>query len=73
MKITFVGTFDVEDMKEINNVIEQQHTSDRELETVVCDYGDFEAKIIVEKWISSEPYNYDNTYIDKIIFRKVKK
>jgi len=50
MKITFTGTFTVDDWKLINEFLELQETTDRERETTVIDYdGEVEIKVTVNK------------------------
>ena len=62
MKITFTGTFTVDDWKLINEFLEIQETTDRERETTVIDYdGEFLIKVTVNK----------NSDIQKINFRKI--
>lgn len=72
-KITMVGTFDNEDLKIIYDFVDVQETSDRLTEpTVVSLDNNIEAKVIVRKYYAKEDYSFDNSYIEKIIFRKVK-
>lgn len=63
MKITFKGTFTLEDMELINDFLEQQQSSDRERTNTIISL-DFviDAKIEVNK----------NKDIKKISFRKVR-
>lgn len=50
MKITFTGTFTIEDVKLINEFLETQETTDRERENTVIDYdGEFLIKVKVNK------------------------
>lgn len=50
MKITFTGTFSIDDVKLINEFLEVQETTDRERETTVIDYdGEIEIKVKVDK------------------------
>lgn len=50
MKITFTGTFTIEDVKLINEFLEIQETTDRERENTVIDYdGEFLIKVKVNK------------------------
>lgn len=63
MKITFIGTFTIDDVKLINEFLEIQETTDRERENTVIDYdGEIEIKVKVDK----------NSDIVKINFRKRK-
>jgi len=72
MKITFVGTFTVEDLELINFVIKTQESTDRATEPHVASYDNtIQAKFIVKKNDNSLKFDYDNTYIDKVIFRKI--
>ena len=62
MKITFTGTFTVDDWKLINEFLEIQETTDRERENTVIDYdGEIEIKVKVDK----------NSDIVKINFKKI--
>jgi hypothetical protein len=62
MKITFIGTFSIDDVKLINEFLEIQETTDRERENTVIDYdGEVEIKVTVNK----------NSDIQKINFRKI--
>ncbi len=62
MKITFTGTFTIDDVKLINEFLEIQETTDRERESTVIDYdGEFLIKVKVNK----------NSDIKKIHFRKI--
>ncbi len=64
MKITFTGTFTIEDVKLINEFLEIQETTDRERETTVINYDDeFLIKVTVNK----------NSDIQKINFRKIER
>ena len=50
MKITFTGTFNLDDVKLINEFLEVQETTDRERETTVINYDDeFLIKVTVDK------------------------
>ena len=50
MKITFTGTFTLDDVKLINEFLEVQETTDRERENTVIDYdGEFLIKVTVDK------------------------
>ena len=50
MKITFTGTFTVDDWKLINEFLEIQETTDRERENTVIDYdGEVEIKVKVNQ------------------------
>ena len=50
MKITFTGTFTIDDVKLINEFLEIQETTDRERETTVIDYdGEVEIKVTVNQ------------------------
>ena len=62
MKITFTGTFSIDDVKLINEFLEVQETTDRERETTVIDYdGEVEIKVTVNQ----------KGDIEKINFRKI--
>ena len=62
MKITFTGTFNLDDIKLINEFLEIQETTDRERENTVINYDDeFLIKVTVDK----------NSDIKKIHFRKI--
>ena len=62
MKITFTGTFNLDDVKLINEFLEIQETTDRERETTVIDYdGEILIKVTVDK----------KGDIEKIHFRKI--
>ena len=62
MKITFKGTFNIDDVKLINEFLEVQETTDRERKTTVINYDDqFLIKVTVNK----------NSDIQKIHFRKI--
>lgn len=62
MKITFKGTFNIDDLKLINEFLEIQETTDREREntTIILDW-DVLAKVTVNK----------RGDIEKIYFRKL--
>lgn len=50
MKITFTGTFTIDDVKLINEFLEIQETTDRERENTVIDYdGEVEIKVTVNQ------------------------
>lgn len=50
MKITFTGTFNLDDIKLINEFLEIQETTDRETENTVIDYdGEVLIKVTVDK------------------------
>lgn len=50
MKITFTGTFSIDDVKLINEFLEIQETTDRERENTVIDYdGEVLIKVTVDK------------------------
>lgn len=50
MKITFTGTFNLDDIKLINEFLTVQETTDRERENTVIDYdGEVEIKVTVDK------------------------
>jgi hypothetical protein len=50
MKITFTGTFSIDDVKLINEFLEIQETTDRERKTTVIDYdGEVEIKVTVNQ------------------------
>ena len=50
MKITFTGTFNLDDVKSINEFLEIQETTDRERENTVIDYdGEVEIKVKVNQ------------------------
>ena len=50
MKITFTGTFNLDDVKSINEFLEVQETTDRERENTVIDYdGEVEIKVKVNQ------------------------
>lgn len=62
MKITFAGTFTIDDVKLINEFLEIQETTDRERENTVINYDDVVLiKVTVDK----------NGDIEKIHFRKI--
>jgi len=62
MKITFTGTFNLDDVKLINEFLEVQETTDRERKTTIIDYdGEVLIKVTVNK----------NGDIKKIHFRKI--
>lgn len=64
MKITFTGTFNIDDMRMINEFIETQETTDREKETITIELDSVVLiKVIVNKCGD----------IEKIHFRKIKK
>ena len=64
MKITFTGTFTIDDVKLINEFLEIQETTDRERENTVINYDDeFLIKVTVDK----------NSDIQKIHFRKIER
>ena len=64
MKITFTGTFTIDDVKLINEFLEIQETTDRERETTIIDYdGEVEIKVTVDK----------KGDIEKIHFRKIER
>lgn len=73
MKLTFVGTFDLDDIKTINDFLEMQTTTDREIESTTIELDGLEAKVIVGKWFENKPFDYNNTFIEKIMFRKEKR
>ena len=63
MKITFTGTFNLDDMQLINDFLEQQQTTDRETESVTIEYdGCILIKVTTHKL----------GYIEKINFKKIK-
>jgi len=50
MKITFTGTFTIDDVKLINEFLEIQETTDRERENTVINYDDeFLIKVTADK------------------------
>jgi len=50
MKITFTGTFNLDDVKLINEFLEIQETTDRERENTVIDYDrEVEIKVTVNQ------------------------
>lgn len=50
MKITFTGTFSIDDVKLINEFLEIQETTDRERKTTVINYdGEVEIKVKVNQ------------------------
>lgn len=61
MKITFKGTFNIDDMRLINGFIEQQQTTDREIENTTIEVDDS----ILIKVITN-----DFGEIEKLHFRK---
>ena len=62
MKITFTGTFNIDDMKMINEFIETQQTTDCEKETITIELDSVVLiKVIVNKYGD----------IEKIHFRKI--
>ena len=62
MKITFTGTFTIEDVKLITEFLEVQETTDRERENTVINYdGEFLIKVTVNQ----------SGDIEKIHFRKI--
>lgn len=62
MKITFIGTFTIDDVKLINEFLEIQETTDRERENTVINYDDeVLIKVTVDK----------SGDIKKIHFRKI--
>ena len=64
MKITFTGTFNLDDVKLINEFLTVQETTDRERENTVIDYdGEVLIKVKVNK----------NSDIRKINFRKIER
>jgi hypothetical protein len=64
MKITFTGTFNIDDVKLINEFLEIQETTDRERETTVIDYdGEVLIKVTVDK----------KGDIEKIFFKKIER
>jgi len=64
MKLTFTGTFNVDDMRLINEFIETQETTDCEKETITIELDRVVLiKVIVNKYGD----------IEKIHFRKIKK
>ena len=63
MKITFTGSFSLEDMQLINDFLEQQQTTDRETESVTIEHdGVIEIKLKVDRYGD----------IEKINFKKIK-
>ncbi len=63
MKITFTGTFNIDDMRMINDFIEMQQTTDRDTETATIELDSVVLiKVIVNKYGD----------IEKIHFRKIK-
>lgn len=71
MKIVFIGSFDEDDLKIINEIVKQQQTTNREIETTTFLCEGITHKIIVKKLIAKDGYTYNNTFVDKIIFRKL--
>ena len=64
MKVTFIGTFTIDDVKLINEFLEIQETTDRERENTVINYDDAVLiKVTVDK----------NSDIKKIHFRKIER
>ena len=64
MKITFTGTFNVDDMRLINDFIETQLTTDAETESTTIEVDNsILIKVIVNK--------YDD--IEKLHFRKIER
>lgn len=64
MKITFTGTFSIDDVKLINEFLEIQETTDRERESTVINYDDAVLiKVTVDK----------SGDIKKIHFRKIER
>ena len=62
MKITFTGTFNIDDMRMINEFIETQQTTDCEKETITIELDSVVLiKVIVNKYGD----------IEKIHFRKI--
>ena len=62
MKITFIGTFNLDDVKSINEFLEVQETTDREKKSTVINYDDeVLIKVTVDK----------NGDIKKIHFKKI--
>ena len=50
MKITFTGTFNIDDVKSINEFLEIQETTDRERKSTVINYDDeILIKVTVDK------------------------
>ena len=62
MKITFTGTFTIDDVKLINEFLEVQETTDRERETTVINYDD---EVLIKVTVNK------NSDIQKINFRKI--
>ena len=63
MKITFTGTFDIDDMQLINDFLEQQQTTDCETESTTIIHDDvIEIKVTTDKLGD----------IEKINFKKIK-
>jgi len=59
MKITFTGTFDLEDLQLINDFLEQQQTTDRETESVTIEFdGVIEIKLKVDRYGDIEKINF---------------
>ena len=62
MKITFTGTFTIEDVKLITEFLEVQETTDRERENTVINYDD---AVLIKVTVNK------NGDIKKIHFRKI--
>jgi len=64
MKITFTGTFDIEDMQLISDFLEQQQTTDRETESVTIEH---DSCILIK--VTTDKLGQ----IEKINFKKINK